>query len=48
MAQGNYEFNENELCVCIREICPAPMIVLGQYPEEAAGIDFLEVGLMFI
>ena len=44
MAEQSRILNGDELCVRIREVCQAPIIVLGQYPEEAAGIEFLEMG----
>ena len=44
MAQGAYKLNGDELCVRIREISQAPIIILGQYEEEAAGVDLLEKG----
>lgn len=44
MAEGSRNLNGDELCIRIREICQAPIIILGQHQEEAAGIDFLEMG----
>ena len=44
MAEGACESNGDELCVRIRELCQAPIIILGQDDEEAAGIDLLEMG----
>ena len=44
MAEGACESNGDELCSRIREICQAPMIILGQDREELAGIDLLEMG----
>lgn len=44
MAEQSRTLNGDELCVRIRQVCQAPIIVLGQYPEEAAGIEFLEMG----
>jgi len=44
MAEQSRTFNGDELCVRIRELCQAPIIVLGQYAEEAGGIGFLEMG----
>jgi Response regulators consisting of a CheY-like receiver domain and a winged-helix DNA-binding domain len=44
MAERNHGLNENELCVRIRELCQAPILILGFEEEETAGIDFLEKG----
>jgi len=44
MAEQSRILNGDELCVRIREVCQAPIIVLGQNHEEAAGIEFLEMG----
>jgi DNA-binding response OmpR family regulator len=44
MAENNHIFSEGEGCVRIRELCQAPIIILGQNREEAAGIDLLEMG----
>lgn len=44
MAGQSRGLNGDELCIRIRELCQAPIIVLGQYAEEAAGIEFLEMG----
>jgi DNA-binding response OmpR family regulator len=44
IAQGAYKLDGDELCIRIREISQAPMIILGEYPEEAAGIDLLGKG----
>jgi len=44
MAESAPGLNRDELCIRIRELCQAPIIVLGQNHEEAAGIEFLEMG----
>lgn len=44
MAEETHRLNGDELCIHIRELCQAPIIVLGQDHEEAAGIDLLEIG----
>jgi len=44
MFEGCHRLNGDELCVRIRAICQTPIIVLGQDYEEAAGIEFLEMG----
>ncbi len=44
MAEQSRTLSGDELCVRIRELCQTPILVLGQYPEEAAGIEFLEMG----
>lgn len=44
MAENSHRFNGDELCVRIRELCQAPIIILGQDQEEAAGIGLLEMG----
>ena len=44
MAEGGHRLNGAELCIYIRELCQAPIIILGQNHEEAAGIDLLEMG----
>ena len=44
MAENSHRFNGDELCVRIRELCQAPIIVLGQDHDETAGIYFLEIG----
>ena len=44
MAEQSRTLNGDELCVRIREVCQAPIIVLGQSYEEAAGVDLLEMG----
>lgn len=44
MAEGSRKFNGDELCIRVREISDAPIIILGQDQKEAAGIDFLKMG----
>ena len=44
MFESCHRLNGDELCVRIRAICQTPIIVLGQDYEEAAGIEFLEMG----
>lgn len=44
MAEQSRTLNGDELCIRIRELCQAPIIILGQNHEEAAGIEFLEMG----
>ena len=44
MAEQSHILNGDEVCVRIRELCQAPIIVLGQNCEAAAGIEFLEMG----
>lgn len=44
MAERSHIVNGDELCIRIRQICQAPIIILGQDREEAAGVNFLEMG----
>lgn len=44
IAEGTPKLNGDELCIGIRQLCQVPIIVLGQDYEEAAGIEFLEMG----
>ena len=44
MRENSRRLNGDELCVRIRELSNAPIIVLGQDQEEAAGVEFLEMG----
>ncbi len=44
MAEALAEINGDELCMRIREIREAPIIILGQHRKERAGIHFLESG----
>ena len=44
MRENSRRLNGDELCIRIRELSDVPIIVLGQEPEEAAGVEFLEMG----
>jgi DNA-binding response OmpR family regulator len=44
MLESSHKMNGDELCIRIRELSNAPIIVLGQEPEETAGVEFLEMG----
>jgi len=44
MAESNHRRNGDELCIRIREISDAPIIVLGRGQQEAGGANFLEMG----
>ena len=44
MAESSHRLNGEEPCIRIRGLCQAPIIILGQDREEAAGIDLLEAG----
>jgi len=44
MAENSHGLNGDELCVRIRELCQAPIIILGQDQEEVGGICLLEMG----
>ena len=44
MRESIQRLNGDELCIRIRELSDVPIIVLGQEPEEAAGVEFLEMG----
>jgi len=44
MRENFQRLNGDELCIRIRELSDVPIIVLGQEPEEAAGVEFLEMG----
>lgn len=44
MTEALAKQNGDEPCIRIRERCEAPIIILGQYREESAGILFLEAG----
>jgi len=44
MCENAQKLNGNELCIRIRELSNVPIIVLGQEQEEAAGVEFLEMG----
>jgi DNA-binding response OmpR family regulator len=42
--ENAHRLNGDELCIRIREVSDVPIIVLGQEKEEAAGVEFLEMG----
>jgi len=44
MRENSRRLNGDELCIRIRELSSAPIIVLGQEQEESAGVEFLEMG----
>jgi len=44
MRENCHRLNGDELCIRIRELSDVPIIVLGQEQEEAAGVEFLEMG----
>ena len=44
MRENSRRLNGDELCIRIRELSDAPIIVLGHEQEEAAGVEFLEMG----
>lgn len=44
MAERSHKVNGDELCIRIREVSDAPIIVLGEDENEAAGVNFLEMG----
>jgi DNA-binding response OmpR family regulator len=44
MLESSHKMNGDELCIRIRELSNAPIIVLGQEQEETAGVEFLEMG----
>jgi DNA-binding response OmpR family regulator len=44
MRENSRRLNGDELCIRIREISDVPIIVVGQEQEEAAGVEFLEMG----
>jgi DNA-binding response OmpR family regulator len=44
MRENTRRLNGDELCIRIRELSNVPIIVLGQEQEEAAGVEFLEMG----
>ena len=44
MRENSRRLNGDELCIRIRELSDVPIIVLGQEEEEAAGVEFLEMG----
>jgi DNA-binding response OmpR family regulator len=44
VAESSHRLNGDELCVRLRQICEAPIIMLGQDGKEVSGIDFIEMG----
>ena len=44
VAESSHRLNGDELCVRLRQICQAPIIILGQASKEISGIDFIEMG----
>jgi DNA-binding response OmpR family regulator len=44
VAESSHRLNGDELCVRLRQICQAPIIILGQGGKEISGIDFIEMG----
>ena len=42
--ENNHKLNGDELCIRIRELSDAPIIVIGQGQEEVAGVEMLEMG----
>ena len=44
MSESSHRLNGDELCVRLRQVCRAPIIILGQDSEEVSGIDLLEMG----
>lgn len=44
MRENSHRLNGDELCIRIREISDVPIIILGHEQEEAAGVEFLEMG----
>ena len=44
MRENFQRLNGDELCIRIRELSDVPIIILGQEQEEAAGVEFLEMG----
>jgi len=44
MAEALAKMNGDKPCVRIRQICEAPIIILGEYKEGIVGIHFLESG----
>ena len=44
MRENSRRLNGDELCIRIRELSDVPIIILGQEQEEAAGVEFLEMG----
>ena len=44
MSESSHRLNGDELCVRLRQICQAPIIILGQGSKEISGIDLIEMG----
>ena len=44
VAESSHRLNGDELCVRLRQVCQAPIIILGQGNKEISGIDFIEMG----
>ncbi len=44
VAESSHRLNGDQLCVRLRQICQAPIIILGQGSKEISGIDFIEMG----
>lgn len=44
VAESNHRLNGDELCIRLRQICQAPIIILGQGSKEISGIDLIEMG----
>jgi len=44
VAESSHRLNGDELCVRLRQMCQAPIIILGQGSKEVSGIDFIEMG----
>ena len=44
VAESSHRLNGDELCIRLRQICQAPIIILGQDSKEISGIDLIEMG----
>ena len=44
VAESSHRLNGDELCIRLRQICQAPIIMLGHGNKEVSGIDFIEMG----
>lgn len=44
MAESAARINGDEFLLRIRQLCRAPIVILGEAKEEIAGIDLLEMG----
>jgi len=44
VSESSHRLNGDELCVRLRQICQAPIIILGKGSKEISGIDFIEMG----